>query len=69
MEIKVKLRLWILASTLNKAAWSINHPHKVVPPPGRDLNLIETYCCPLSTVIGNRAGPGTVAQTYMAGVP
>jgi DegV family protein with EDD domain len=32
------------------------------------LNPIETYCCPLSPVIGSHAGPGTVALTYMAGV-
>jgi DegV family protein with EDD domain len=33
------------------------------------LNPIETYCCPLSPVVGNHAGPGTVALTYMAGIP
>ena len=32
------------------------------------LNPIETFCCPLSPVVGSHAGPGTVALTYMAGV-
>jgi DegV family protein with EDD domain len=32
------------------------------------LNPVETYCCPLSPVVGSHAGPGTVALTYMAGV-
>jgi len=32
------------------------------------LNPIESYCCPLSPVVGNHAGPGTVALTYMAGI-
>ena len=32
------------------------------------MNPVETYCCPLSPVIGAHAGPGTVALTYMAGV-
>ena len=32
------------------------------------LNPVESYCCPLSPVVGNHAGPGTVALTYMAGV-
>jgi DegV family protein with EDD domain len=30
---------------------------------------IETYCLPLSPVIGAHVGPGTMALTYMAGVP
>jgi len=32
------------------------------------LNPIESYCCPLSPVVGSHAGPGTVALTYMAGI-
>ena len=32
------------------------------------LNPVESYCCPLSPVVGNHAGPGTVALTYMAGI-
>jgi DegV family protein with EDD domain len=32
------------------------------------LNPIETYCCPLSPVVGSHAGPGTVALNYMAGI-
>jgi len=32
------------------------------------LNPIETFCCPLSPVIGTHAGPGTVALNYMSGV-
>jgi DegV family protein with EDD domain len=32
------------------------------------LNPIETFCCPLSPVVGSHAGPGTVALTYMAGI-
>jgi DegV family protein with EDD domain len=32
------------------------------------LNPIESFCCPLSPVVGSHAGPGTVALTYMAGV-
>lgn len=34
-----------------------------------DLNPIETFCRPLSPVIGAHVGPGTVALAYMAGVP
>jgi len=29
---------------------------------------VETYCCPLSPVIGAHVGPGTIAMSYMAGV-
>jgi fatty acid-binding protein DegV len=32
------------------------------------LNPVETFCCPLSPVVGSHAGPGTVALTYMAGI-
>ena len=32
------------------------------------LDPIETYCCPLSPVIGTHVGPGTVALNYMSGV-
>jgi DegV family protein with EDD domain len=32
------------------------------------LNPIESYCCPLSPVVGSHAGPGTVALNYMAGI-
>lgn len=33
------------------------------------FNPVESYCCPLSPVVGSHAGPGTVALTYMAGMP
>lgn len=33
------------------------------------LDPIETFCCPLSPVIGTHTGPGTVALNYMIGVP
>lgn len=33
-----------------------------------ELNPIETFCQPLSPVIGAHVGPGTVALAYMAGV-
>ena len=33
-----------------------------------ELDPIETYCVPLSPVIGTHAGPGTVALNYMSGV-
>lgn len=33
------------------------------------LNPIETFCCPLSPVIGTHTGPGTVALNYMVGIP
>jgi DegV family protein with EDD domain len=32
------------------------------------LNPIESYCCPLSPVVGSHAGPGTVSLNYMAGI-
>ena len=32
------------------------------------LNPVESYCRPLSPVVGSHAGPGTVALTYMAGI-
>lgn len=32
------------------------------------LNPLETFCCPLSPVIGAHVGPGTVAMAYTAGV-
>jgi len=31
-----------------------------------ELDPIETFCCPLSPVIGTHAGPGTVALNYMS---
>lgn len=31
----------------------------------RQLNPVETFCCPLSPVIGTHTGPGTVALNYM----
>jgi DegV family protein with EDD domain len=31
------------------------------------LDPIETFCCPLSPVIGTHAGPGTLALNYMSG--
>ncbi len=31
------------------------------------LKPVETFCCPLSPVIGAHVGPGTVALAYMAG--
>jgi DegV family protein with EDD domain len=33
-----------------------------------ELNPVETYCCPLSPVIGTHTGPGTIALNYMSGV-
>ena len=33
-----------------------------------ELHPIESFCGPLSPVIGAHAGPGTVALTYMAGI-
>ncbi len=33
------------------------------------LNPVETFCCPLSPVVGAHVGPGTVAMAYMAGMP
>ena len=32
------------------------------------FNPIETFCCPLSPVIGTHVGPGTVALNYMSGI-
>jgi DegV family protein with EDD domain len=32
------------------------------------LNPVETFCCPLSPVIGTHTGPGTVALNYMSGI-
>lgn len=29
---------------------------------------IETFCCPLSPVIGTHVGPGTIALNYMSGI-
>ena len=34
-----------------------------------ELNPVETFCCPLSPVIGTHAGPGTVALNFMNGIP
>ncbi|HLO30810.1 MAG TPA: DegV family protein [Anaerolineales bacterium] len=34
----------------------------------RQLDPVETFCCPLSPVIGTHTGPGTVALNYMSGV-
>jgi len=34
-----------------------------------ELNPIETFCRPLSPVIGSHVGPGTVALAYMTGMP
>ena len=34
-----------------------------------ELNPIETFCCPLSPVIGTHTGPGTVALNYMFDIP
>lgn len=33
-----------------------------------ELDPVETYCVPLSPVIGTHTGPGTVALNYMSGV-
>lgn len=33
------------------------------------LDPVETFCCPLSPVIGTHTGPGTVALNYMFGIP
>jgi DegV family protein with EDD domain len=32
------------------------------------LAPVETFCCPLSPVIGTHTGPGTVALNYMSGI-
>lgn len=32
------------------------------------LDPVETFCCPLSPVIGTHTGPGTVALNYMYGI-
>lgn len=32
------------------------------------LNPVETFCCPLSPVIGTHVGPGTLALNYMSDV-
>lgn len=32
------------------------------------LDPVETFCCPLSPVIGTHTGPGTVALNYMSGI-
>jgi fatty acid-binding protein DegV len=32
------------------------------------LDPVETFCCPLSPVIGTHTGPGTIALNYMSGV-
>ena len=34
----------------------------------KELDPVETFCCPLSPVIGTHTGPGTVALNYMYGV-
>jgi fatty acid-binding protein DegV len=33
-----------------------------------ELNPVETFCRPLSPVIGTHAGPGTVALNFMSGI-
>jgi DegV family protein with EDD domain len=33
------------------------------------MNPTETICAPLSPVVGTHAGPGTVALSYMSGIP
>ena len=32
------------------------------------LNPFESYCCPLSPIVGNHTSLRTVAFTYMAGI-
>jgi fatty acid kinase fatty acid binding subunit len=32
------------------------------------LDPVETFCCPLSPVIGTHTGPGTIALNYMSGI-
>lgn len=32
------------------------------------FNPVETFCCPLSPVIGTHVGPGTVALNYISGI-
>jgi len=34
----------------------------------KQLDPVETLCCPLSPVIGTHTGPGTVALNYMTGI-
>jgi DegV family protein with EDD domain len=34
----------------------------------KQLDPVETLCCPLSPVIGTHTGPGTVALNYMSGI-
>ena len=34
----------------------------------KELDPVETYCVPLSPVIGTHVGPGTIALNYMSGV-
>jgi len=34
-----------------------------------ELNPIETFCCPLSPVIGTHVGPGTVALSFTSDIP
>ena len=33
-----------------------------------ELNPVETFCCPLSPVIGAHVGPGTVALNFISGI-
>lgn len=41
--------------------------HSLLQAARAELDPIETFCCPLSPVIGTHAGPGTVALNYMSG--
>jgi DegV family protein with EDD domain len=34
-----------------------------------DLNPVETFCCPLSPVIGTHVGPGTLALSFTSDIP
>jgi DegV family protein with EDD domain len=33
-----------------------------------ELNPVETFCCPLSPVLGTHTGPGTIALNFMSGI-
>ena len=64
-RIKGKTPIRLAATHANDEA----DPAILLEAASKQLDPIETFCCPLSPVIGTHTGPGTVALNYMSGVP
>jgi DegV family protein with EDD domain len=62
LEGKTNIRLAVTHSNSEADAFSLLEIAQ------KQLDPIETLCCPLSPVIGTHTGPGTVALNYMSGI-